>query len=157
MTDFVFNIAKGRFAEFAHRVDQNDPTNAVLVVAAFSVTGDQDAAIIDVDTLAAVEALASVAEVTNSGYSRLVLDDTDVSAVAADDTNNRMDIDFADFAFGAITAGDAWTDVLVGYDSDSTGGTDANIIPCLWADFAITPDGSTVTATLNASGLFRAS
>ena len=32
MADFVFNIAKGRVAEFYNRVDTNDPANSALVI-----------------------------------------------------------------------------------------------------------------------------
>lgn len=156
MADFVFNIAKGRVTEYCHRVDQNDPTNAVLVVVVIN-TSATDATLKDLDTLAAIEADANTAEVTNSGYARIVLDQDDVAAVAADDANDRMDIDLADFEFGAITAGDGWTDILICYDPDSTGGDDSAIIPLTCHDFAVTPDGSSITAQLNAAGFFRAS
>lgn len=156
MADLVFNIAKGRVAELYNRVDSNDPANAVLVIAVFSVTGDQDASIRDADTLAAVEALGSVAEVTNTNYARVTLDDTDLAAFAPDDTNDRVDLDFADQTFSSIAAGDAWTDTLVGYDSDSTGGTDANIVPCTWHDSAATPNGGDITLQPSADGFYRA-
>lgn len=157
MADLVCNIAKGRIAELVNRVKSNDPANSALVWVALAVTGDQDDAIRDADTLAAVEALADVAEVTNTGYSRIVWDQDDLDAISPDDTENRMDIDGPDLAFGAITAGDGWTDLLLCYDSDTTGGTDANIIPLALYDFAVTPDGSSITAQLNAAGFFRAS
>jgi hypothetical protein len=44
---------------------------------------------------------------------------------------------------------------VIGYDSDTTAGTDANIIPLTCHDFVITPDGSTVTALV--TNFFRAS
>ena len=44
-----------------------------------------------------------------------------------------------------------------GYDSDWTGGTDANVLPWTWRDFAITPYGSAVTMQVPAPGFFRAS
>ena len=156
MADLVFNIAKGRAAELYNRVDLNDPANAVLVIAVFSVTGDQDASIRDADTLAAVEALASVAEVTNTGYSRITLSDTDLAAFAPDDTNDRVDLDFADQTFSSISSGDGWTDTLVGYDSDSTGGTDANIVPLTFHDTVATPNGGDITIQPSASGFYRA-
>lgn len=156
MADFVFNVAKGRVAEFVNRVENSDPTNAVLVVVAIN-TSATDATLKDLDTLSAVLADANTAEVANTGYSRIVLDQDDTSALSPDDTNDRMDIDLADFAFGAITDDDVdWTDLLICYDSDSTGGTDANIIPLTCHDFAVTIDGSSVTAQLNAAGFYRA-
>jgi len=46
---------------------------------------------------------------------------------------------------------------VTAYNSDTTGGTDANIVPMTHHDFAITPDGSDVTAQIAAAGFFRAS
>ena len=154
MADFVFNIAKGRVVEYAARVEANDPTNAVFIVAVFNA-GDTDATIRDVDTVAAIEALASTAEVANSGYARKSLANGSLT-ITVDDTNDRADVDFADQTWTAVAAGTAWTDVCIAYDSDSTAGTDANIVPMTWHDFAVTPDGSDITMQLNASGFFRA-
>ncbi len=157
MGDFVFNVALGRVAEFVNRVDNSDPTNAVLVVVVINTTAT-DATLKDLDTLAAVLADANTAEVANTGYARIVLDQADTAALSPDDTNDRMDIDLADFAFGAITNDDVnWTDILICYDPDSTVGTDSDIIPLTCHDFPITIDGSSVTAQLNAAGFFRAS
>lgn len=156
MADFVFNIAKGRVAELFERVAQNDPTNAALVVVAID-TSATDATLKDYDTLAAVLGDANTAEVTNTNYARKVLTDSDLSAISPDDTNDRMDLDFADQTWSAVAAGDGWTDLLICYDGDTTGGTDANIIPLTCHDFSVTPDGSDITAQLNAAGFFRAS
>ena len=157
MTDFIFNVAKGRVAELYNRVDVSDPTNAVLVVVAINTTAT-DATLIDLDTLAAVIADVNTVEVANTGYARIVLDQDDLAAFAPDDTNDRVDLDLADFAFGAITDDDVdWTDLIICYDSDSTVGTDSDIVPLCQYDFPITIDGSSVTAVLNAAGFFRAS
>lgn len=156
MANFVFNIAKGRVAELYNRVDTNDPANAVLVVSIFNST-ETDAAMIDVDTIAALEALAAAAEVTNSGYARKILTDADVVAFAPDDVNDRVDIDIPDQTWTAVAAGTAWTDLVIAYDSDSTLGTDANIVPCTLHDFVVTPNGGDITAQIAATGFFRAS
>lgn len=156
MADFVFNIAKGRVAELYNRVDLSDPANAVLVITVFN-SAAADAAMIDVDTLALLEAVASNAEVTNTNYARIVLDDTDLVAFAPDDTNDRVDLDIPDQTWTAVGAGDAWTDLVINYDSDSTGGTDANIVPCTLHDFVATPNGGDITAQIAAAGFFRAS
>ena len=156
MADFVFNIAKGRVVELYNRVDQNDPANAVLIVMAFD-SAATDATLIDLDTLADVETDASTAEVTNTNYARKILTDSDLVAFSPDDTNDRVDLDIPDQTWTAVVAGDSWTDLLIAYDSDSTGGTDANIVPCTWHDFAITPNGGDITAQIAATGFFRAS
>lgn len=156
MGDYVFNVAKGRVAEFYNRVDQSDPTNAALVLVVIN-TSATDATLKDLDTLTAVLADGNTAEVTNTNYARIVLDDTDLSAFSPDDANDRVDIDIADQTWSAVAAGDGWTDILICYDPDTTGGTDANIIPLTCHDFAVTPDGSDITAQIAAAGFYRAS
>lgn len=156
MADFVFNIAKGRVAELYNRVDSNDPANSALVIVVIDAGGETDATMRDVDTLAAL--LATTAdEVTNTNYARITLTDSDLSAFAADDTNDRVDLDVADFTFSDIAAGDAWTDVIVCYDPDTTGGTDSNIIPLTCHDYEVTPDGSTLIVQIATAGFYRAS
>lgn len=156
MANQVFNIALGRVAELYNRVDTNDPANSALVMAAFNA-GDTDAAIKDVDTLAAIEALASTAEATNSGYARKVLTDADIVAFAPDDANDRVDLDIPDQTWTAVAAGTNWTDLAICYDNDTTAGTDSNIVPLTWHDFVVTPDGSDITAQIAATGFYRAS
>lgn len=155
MADFVFNIAKGRVAELYNRVDTNDPANSALVVVAINRGAATDATMKDYDTLDALLADVAVAEVTNTGYARKVLTDADISALTVDDTNDRMPCDIADQVWTGVAAGDAWTDLVICYDSDTTAGTDANIVPLTCHAFAITPDGSDITAGV--SDFFRAS
>lgn len=157
MADLVFNIAKGRVAELYNRVDLNDPANSALIIAVFNAGAMTDATVRDYDTLAAIEADAAAAEVTNTGYARKTLTDADIVAFAPDDTNDRVDLDIPDQTWTAVAAGSAWTDLVVCYDSDTTAGTDSNIVPLTWHDFAVTPDGSDITAQIAAAGFFRAS
>lgn len=156
MATLVLNIALGRVAELYNRVDSSDPTNAVLVVVAIDANGDTDGAMRDRETLGAL--LGGTAnEVTNSGYARKVLSDSDIVAFAADHTNDRVDLDIPDQTWTGVAAGTAWTDLLICYDSDSTGGADTAIVPMTLHDFAVTPDGSDITAQIAAAGFFRAS
>jgi hypothetical protein len=141
MADQVFNIALGRVAEFYFRVDNNDPANAVLVIVVID-TSATDAVLKDLDDLAAVLADGNTAEVTNTNYARKVLSDSDIVAFAPDDTNDRVDLDIPDQTWTAVAAGDGWTDILICYDSDSTGGADSAIVPCTMHDFSLTPDRS---------------
>ncbi len=156
MADQVFNIALGRVAELYNRVDLNDPANAALIIVVLATAGiETDAVLKDKDDLAAVVAGATN-EVTNTNYARKTLVDSDLTAFAPDDTNDRVDLDIADQTWTAVAAGDGWNDFLVDYDSDTTGGTDANIVPCTMHDFVVTPDGSDITAQINTAGFFRA-
>ncbi len=156
MADFVFNIAKGRVAELYNRVKSNDPANSALIIVVIDANGDTDATMKDRDDLAAL--LGGTAnEVTNTNYARKTLTDADLAAFAPDDTNDRVDLDIPDQTWTAVAAGTAWTDLLVCYDPDTTGGTDSAIIPLTCHDFPVTPDGSDITAQINAAGFFRAS
>lgn len=157
MADFVFNVAKGRVAELFNRVDQNDPTNSAIVVVAINANGATDATMKDYDTLSALLGDVNVAEVTNANYARKVLTDSDIASLSPDDTNDLMQVTISDQTWSAVGAGDAWTDLIICYDTDTTGGTDANIIPLTCHDFAVTPNGGDITADVGANGVYRAS
>lgn len=154
MADFVMNISKGRVAELYNRVDTNDPTNSALIIVPVDVGATSDATIKDFDTLAAILA-GGVTERTTGGWNRKTLTDADIVAFAPDDTNDRVDVDIPDQTWTTVTTG-VVTDLIICYDSDTTGGTDANIVPLTVHDFAITPDGSDVVAQIAATGFFRA-
>lgn len=158
MADLVHNRAKGRFAEWAERVLANDPANAVFVIALLAATGvEADAVLADKDSFTDLVA-GTTNEATNTGYARKILDQAGGITVTYDDTNDRVDVDVPDQTWTGV-ANDGTggiSDLEVGYDSDSTLGTDANILPGTLHDFPITPDGSDVTAQINAAGIFRA-
>lgn len=157
MADFVFNIAKGRAAEFATRVNANDPTNSVFVIELINTTAT-DATLKDLATFATIESDALTAELTSGGnanYARKSINDASGMTVTFDNGNDRVDVDIADQTWTALGAGTAITDLVIGYDSDSTAGTDANVVPVTQHDFAVTPDGSDVTAQINV--FYRAS
>lgn len=159
MADLVFNIAKGRVAELYNRVDTNDPTNSALIIALLASSGiESDATLRDKDTFSDLVS-GTTNEATNTGYARKTLTDADLTAFAPDDTNDRVDLDIADQTWTGV-ANDgtgAIGDFTVNYDNDTTGGTDANIIPLTLHDFAVTPDGSDITAQIATAGFFRAS
>lgn len=157
MADFVYNRSKGRVAQFAELIIGNASpyANAAFIVEVVN-TSATDATLKDLDDFAAIEADANTAEVTNSGYARkTVTEAASAITVTYDDTNDRVDVDIPDQTWTAVAAGTAWTDVIIGFDNDTTGGTDSNILPCTQHDFGITPDGSDITATINV--FFRAS
>lgn len=141
MADFVFNVAKGSIRTYHDNVANDVVAASELVVIALSVTGDQDAAMKDADTVAALLALANVAEVTNTNYARLDNTDTDVSAATVNDTDDRVECDLPDQTFSSISAGDAWTDIVIAYDPTGSS-ADSALIPLSLHDYAVTPDGS---------------
>ena len=155
MADIVLNIGKGRVAEFYNRVKSNDPANSALIIVPVDAGGTTDATIRDFATLAAALA-GGLTERNSNGWARKVLTDADLAALAVDNVNDRVDLTIPTQTWTAVTTG-AVTDLLICYDGDTTAGTDANIIPLVLLDFAITPDGSDVQAVPNASGFYRAS
>ena len=153
MADLVFNIAKGRFVELYNRVDLNDPTTAELYVLAINTTAT-DAALRDLDTVAAIEADALTAEATNAGYARKVLTDTDIVAFAPDDVNDRVDVDIPDQTFTAVAAGSNWTDIVIAYGLN--GGADSAKVPLTLHDFVVTPSGADIVMQVATAGFARA-
>ena len=114
---------------------------------------ETDAVIRDVDDLTALLA-TTLDEATFTGYSRQTA--TGVT-VTVDDTNDRVDIDCADPVWSPTTA-QAITRIALCYDGDTGAGTDANIIPIFFDDFALTTATSgTLTYAVAASGFARCS
>lgn len=152
MANFIFNIAKGRVAEFYNRVDANDPSTARLVIIPLETSG--------LEAQAALEDSVSLAEVidgtTNeqTTMGRKYLTDTDLAALAADNVNNRMDADVPDITWAAAT-GNPVSAIVIAYDPATS--ADSAIIPLTHHDFAVTPDGSDIVAVIAATGFFRAS
>ena len=157
MADMPFNIALGRAVEFYNRVESNDPTDAVLTIVLFKVS-EADDTLADYATLGDIIS-GSNTEADFTNYARIELSAVELAALPApDDGNNRIDIDIPDQTW--TTAGGATnntlTKLVICYDSDSTGGTDANIIPISHHDFVLTTDASDITAQINAAGFYRA-
>ena len=158
MADQVFNIARGRGVEFYNRVKGNDPANSAFIMVLLKVA-EADATLIDYDDLGALLGAAGNTEADFTNYARKVITDTELAALPApDDTNNRYDIDMPDQVWTSAggAANNDLVKALICYDSDTTGGTDANIIPVAHYDFSITTDGNNLTAQVNAGGFLRA-
>jgi hypothetical protein len=137
MANLVTDISLGKSIEYHDRVNSSDPTNAVLVLLVLAEANlEADSLLRAYATLSALLAGAS-AEVTNTGYNRIILDDTDIVASVTDTSLHRTTVTFPIQTFPTISAGDSWSKLVVGYDSDSTGGTDANIIPVAFFDLRI--------------------
>ncbi len=156
MPNLTFNIAKGRIVELYNRVKTNDPANAALIVVALATTGlETDAVLIDKATLADVLS-GTTDEATNTGYVRKVLTDVEIAAFTPDNVNDRTDLTIPNQTWTAVAAGSGWSKIIICYDSDTTVGTDANIIPLTMHDFVVVPDGSDITAQVAVNGFFRA-
>ena len=145
MANFTFNIAKGRVVEFYNRVKSNDPANSALILVPIETTGlEADSVLIDKDDLAALLAGATNEQTT---MGRKTLTDADLAALPApDDTNDRFDISLPTVTWTAAS-GNPISKIAVCYDSDTTAGTDANIIPLTMFDFVQTPSGADIQMT----------
>lgn len=138
MANICFNIALGRLAHYASLPAAND----ALIMVPIETTGIvADSVMRDYDDLGALLAGASN-EQTTMGRKTL----TGVTATV-DDTNDRVNIDCADVTWTAAT-GNAISAVVICYDPDTTGGTDADLIPLTKHDVTMTPDGSDFTLTI---------
>lgn len=145
MANIAFNVALGRVAYYASLPAAND----ALIMVPLEATGlVADATMRDYDTLTDLLAGASN-EQTTVGRKTLAS-----VAVTVNDTDNRVDIDAADVTWTAPT-GNAVGAVVICYDPDSTGGTDADLIPLTKHDVTWTPDGNDFTLTI--TDFFRAS
>jgi hypothetical protein len=142
MADFVFNIAKGAFAE---KFRDSAANGGILLLTA----ADTDAAMRDTDTLTALLATGAD-EATDGSYARKT---GLTGTITVDDTNDRVDVDLPDQTWTAL-AGAAITDAVVFYQESAA---DTGRIPLTLHDFAVTPDGSDVTIQFNAAGFARAS
>lgn len=137
MSNYVFNIAKGRAAELVQRVVDNSPTGCKLVLVPLS-TSDTEANSQDFDNLAAVLAGTAV-ELTSGGWSRKDIVAAGISTPpTADDTANQMEVFFDDVTWSSLTAG-VTTGLLVCY-SPGSASADGAIIPLTHHDFVV--DGS---------------
>lgn len=153
MANIVFNIAKGAVAAYYDRVKGNDPANSAIILVPIETSGlEADSTLIDVDTLAALIA-GTTNEQTTMG--RKTLTDAELAAIPApDDGNDRNDRSLPTVTWSAAS-GNAISKIAVCYDPDTTGGTDADIIPLTMFDFAQTPSGSDIQMTTGV--FFRAS
>lgn len=152
MADVFFNIAKGRWVGYADAVGTG---NAAFIMVLLKDTGlEADNTLVDYDTLGAVLSAAND-ECDFTNYARKAIT---AKTITLDDTNNRIDVDVADQTW--TSAGGASNNtigaVLICYDSDTTGGTDANIVPIAKWDCATTTDGTNFIAQINAAGFGRA-
>lgn len=135
MASITANVAKGRAVEFYDRVNANDPANSALIMGVLVEGGDSLATLQDYDTIAAVLAGPST-EAAVAGYARKTLTDTNLSNWSPSDTLDRVLLTLPQQTFNPDT-GETWDILFVAYDSDTTAGTDANLIPITFHEMRI--------------------
>jgi hypothetical protein len=149
MTCTPFNIAKGKIAYYAGLPAANDALIAVLLKS----SGVESAATLqDYTTLSAILA-GTNDESTFTSYARQTCGSV---TVTVDNVNNRVDVDCADISF-TVGSSQALGMLVICYDNDTTGGTDANLVPLVMDDaVASTPATGTLIYQVATSGFFRA-
>lgn len=146
MADFVYNISLGSFIE---KVRDGAANIEVYLLQA----AEADDALRDHDETAALLGAAGNTEATFTNYARK----TGITGtLTIDDVNNRADLDIPDQTWTAAggATNNTLTDLIVAYNQ---GAGDANLIPMTNHDFAVTTDGSDLTAQVDAAGIARAS
>jgi hypothetical protein len=143
--NIIPNIAKGRVAELYNRVDAGDPAAARLYLIPIAAGAVSDATLLDGADFAAY-VTAGVTERTANGWNRKTLAAADLTAIAADNTNDRMALDIPDQSWTPTTPGDTVSDLVLCYASVVTP-TNAQLMPLYVGDWVITPSGAVETAT----------
>jgi hypothetical protein len=138
VANIAFNIALGRVAYLASLPAANDALVAVPIETAGIVV---DATMRDYHDLQTLLAGASN-EQTTMGRKTL----TGIT-VTVDDIDDRVAIDANDVVWTNAT-GNPISALVICYVPDSTAPNDATTVPLTKHDFAIIPDGSTVTAAI---------
>jgi hypothetical protein len=144
--DVVFNVSKGVAGTYYGLPAATDSIIIVPIEASGIVA---DATMQDYADLATLLAGASNEQTTMGRKTAASVTFT------VDQANDRADGDFADVTWSAAT-GNAIAALVVCY-VPSSGAADSAIIPITKHDFAVTPDGTDVTATLPVGGNYRAS
>jgi|SRR5262245_39529465 len=144
MADFMFNVAKGKFAKW---VEDGPTTCGVMILA---VTGlETDAVLKDKVSLADILS-GTTDEVTNSGYARK----TGVTGtVTVDQASDFTNVSIPNQSWASVLAGSNWAKLVVFIDQ---GGTDATRRPIVAYDFAVTPPASPINANFTGGGCARA-
>jgi hypothetical protein len=144
MADGVFNISKGAVAEKIR-----DSASACLML--LLKANETESTLRDRATVAAILAAANT-EADFTSYARKT---GLTGSITVDNTNDRVDVDIADQTWTAAggASNNTLTKLIVAYEESAA---DSGRIPLTHHDFAVTTDGSDVTAQVNAAGFFRA-
>jgi len=151
MANFVFNVAKGRFAHLCTLPAANDG----LIVVLLKTAGlEADATLKDHDTLSALLAGTSD-EATFTNYARKTLANV---TVTVDDATDRVDVSSDGYTFTNAGGADntAVSKTVICYDPDTTTGDDTTLVPLFAIDTVFTPDGTSQAFTVTAPGFARA-
>ena len=140
MANFVFN---NRLGDVKSTVSNLPAANDAVILVPIETTGlEADATLRDYDDLAALIAGTSN-EQTTAGRKTIT-----AVTPTVDDSANNFTLDCADQVYTAIAASNAISAWVIGYDSDTTSGTDSAVLPLTKHDLTWTPDGNNFTIAI---------
>ncbi len=145
MADGIMTIAKGAFAE---KFRDGAANGIVMLMKA----AEADATLVDYDDVAALLVPAGNTEAVFTNYARKT---GLTGTITVDDTNDRVDVDIPDQTWTAAGNGanDTLVKLVVAYEEAAA---DNTRIPLSHHDFAVSTDGSDLSAQFNAAGFGRA-
>lgn len=155
MANGVFNVAKGRVNELHNRVEDDDPTQAVLVLVLLK-EAESDGALIDRNNLDDLLNQSGNEESEAPGYSRIIISGSGVVRTIIDDDANERRADLADQTFPSLGPGADIEKLLICFDFNSTTGNDTNVVPMTHHDFVTQLNGSDIIAQISSAGYFIA-
>ncbi len=139
MADFTFNALKGKTFYYASQDGVASATHIAVLLKTSGLEAD--------DTLNNATSLSGLVsgatdEATDGSYSRKT-----ISGIAGtiDNTNNWVTLDSSDITWTAL-AGGAISKLVINFKPSAA--ADSAILPVTCHDFAVTPDGTDVTATV---------
>lgn len=145
MADGVFNISKGAFVEKI----RDAGTNVLILLLQ---ANEAEATLVDRDTVALMLTEAGTTEATFTNYARKT---GLTGTITVDDTNDRVDVDVPDQTWTSAggATNNTLTKLVTAYEESAA---DSGRIPMTHHDFAVTTDGSDITAQVNTAGFGRA-
>ena len=149
MANGTFNIARGKVGWYANASLGLAGANSRLVIVALEAA-EADNTLNNYNNLSLLLAEAGNTEATATGYARKSHAAAGV-VWSEDDTGNTAKVVISSDDVWTAVSGTAFVKLLVCYDADNTAGTDADIIPLTYHDFAVTPNGGDITADYNAT------
>lgn len=140
MANLTFNIS---LAAVKSIVGSLGAANDALILVPIETTGlEADATLRDHDELNALLGGTSN-EQTTAGRKTIT-----AVTPTVDDSANTFTLDCADQVYTSIAASNAISAWVIGFDADTTSGTDANVQVLTKHDLAWTPDGNTFTVAI---------
>jgi hypothetical protein len=147
MANGVFNIARGKVGYYLDDAMGLSGANSKLVIIVLSLV-EVDDTLNNYDDYAAL-LVGSNAEADATNYAKIEIAAAGVTLSVDDSGNTAKVVIDADQTWTSVANDDSngdWNKLLVCWDPDSTGGTNADIVPLTYHDFTVTPNGGNITA-----------